>query len=91
MKNKQEEPQWISTTKAAELLGVSRKTVFKRIQSKLIKADKVGRNYIIATDEINRLLGKRGPLTEAEKTRIDAAIQRAVEQYGTALRLLGKE
>lgn len=83
--------QWVSTTKAAEILGVSRVTVFKRIQQGTLRAEKVGRNYLIPIDEINRFLGKKGPLNEEEKARIDEAVKRAVKQYGTALRMLGKE
>lgn len=91
MKDKTLGEQWVSTTKAASLLGVSRVTVFKRIKAGTLKAEKVGRNYLISVEEINSLLGKRGPLTDEEKARIDRAIKKAVKQYGTALRLLGKE
>jgi excisionase family DNA binding protein len=91
MKDKTLGLHWISTTKAAELLGVSRITVFKKIKAGMIKAEKVGRNYLISVDEMNRVMGKRGPLTPEDKARIDKAIQRAVKQYGTALRMLGKE
>ena len=82
---------WISTTKAAELLSVSRITVFKKIKQGILKADKIGRNYLIPVDEINRFLGKKMPLSEAEKARVDEAVKRAVKQYGVALRMLGKE
>jgi excisionase family DNA binding protein len=42
---------YISTTEAAEMLGVSRVTVFNMIKDKRIKrAIKVGRNYIIPKD-----------------------------------------
>ena len=87
------EPQkhWISTTKAAELLGVSRITVFNKIKQGILKAEKIGRNYVISTEEVNRFLGKKMPLSEEEKARIDEAVKRAVKQYGAALRMLGKE
>lgn len=85
------EKQWVSTTRAAEILGVSRITVFKRIQRGILKAEKIGRNYLIPTDEINRFLGKKRSLNDEDKSRIDEAVKRAVKQYGVALRMLGKE
>lgn len=91
MDKKGKEKHWISTVKAAELLGVSRVTIFNRIKKGTLKADKVGRDYLISIEEIDRYLGKRGPLSEEEKARIDEAVKRAVKQYGTTLRLLGKE
>lgn len=82
---------WISTAQAAEILGVSRITVFKKIKQGLLRAHKVGRSYVIPSEEIQRFLGKSMPLTDEEKARIDTAVKRAVEQYGTALRMLAKE
>lgn len=91
MTRKEDQGHWVSTTKAAQLLGVSRITVFKRIKQGVLRAEKAGRNYIISTDEINRFLGKKRPLNDEEKRRIDEAVKRAVKQYGAALRMLGKE
>ena len=85
------EKPWISSTQAAEMLGVSRITVFKKIKQGRLKAEKFGRNYVISRDEINRFLGKKMPLNEQDKARIDEAVKRAVKQYGAALRMLGKE
>lgn len=45
---------FVSTTEAAKLLGVSSVTVFKRIQSGKIKAQKIGRNYLIPRSEIGK-------------------------------------
>jgi|GEM_PF-1489654 len=47
-----DERLFVSTTEAAKLLGVSTVTVFKRIQKGEIKAQKVGRNYLIPRSEI---------------------------------------
>jgi excisionase family DNA binding protein len=91
MGDKNAKKAWLSTAQAAELLGVSRVTVFKRIKDGTLMAEKVGRNYVIAADEVDRFLGKRGPLSEEEKAQIDEAVEKAVQQYGTALRMLGRE
>ncbi|TSC68339.1 MAG: hypothetical protein G01um101472_50 [Parcubacteria group bacterium Gr01-1014_72] len=87
MKNKGE--KYISSTEAAKILGVSRTTVFNKIQNGDIKAQKVGRNYIIAHDELNRILGLE--LTDEKKKEIEESVEKTIKEYSEALRLLGKE
>ena len=86
---KEKERKYMSATEAAKILGISRIAVFKRIQNGDIKAQKVGRNYIIAHDELNRILGRE--LTEERKKDIEASVEKTVKEYGEALRLLGRE
>ena len=81
-----EDKQYISTTKAAEKLGVSRITVFNRIKSGQISAKKVGRNYIIEKKDI--LGGRDAELTEAEKAVINKAVDKTVREYDETLKLL---
>jgi excisionase family DNA binding protein len=81
--------KYISTTEAAKILGISRTAIFNKIQGGDIKAQKVGRNYIIAHDELNRILGRE--LTDEKKRNIDASVEKTIREYGEALRLLGKE
>ncbi len=87
MENK--DKKFISATEAANILGISRTAVFKKIQNGDIKAQKVGRNYIIAHDELNRILGRE--LTEEKKKDIEASVDKTIREYGEALRMLGKE
>lgn len=44
--------QYYSTTQVAKILGISRIAVFKNIKSGKIRAQKVGRNYIINVDDL---------------------------------------
>lgn len=81
--------KYISATEAAKILGISRTAVFKKIQNGVLKAQKVGRNYIIAHNELNLVLG--GELTDERKKDIEASVEKTVKEYGEALRLLGKE
>ncbi len=80
---------YISTSEAAKYLGVSRVTVFKKIQKGEIPAKKVGRNYVILRESIIGGISK--PLTPDAKHQIDGAIERTVREYGETLRLLGNE
>ena len=81
--------KYLSTAELAKFLGVSRVAVFKKIKSGQIKAEKIGRNYIIPKEELAAILGLFVP--ERRKKEIDEVVRRAVKEYGSALRLLGKE
>lgn len=78
-----------STTKVAKILGISRQAVLKKIASGEIKAEKIGRNYII--NRGNLPIESGGELTEAKKEIINRAVRKTVREYGKTLRLLGKE
>ena len=78
-----------STTEAAKIFRVSRKTIFKWIQLGKLKGNKVGRNYIIPQESITERLGKK--LSAEKKAVVDKAVDKAIEDYGEVFRKLGKE
>ncbi|MBU2101246.1 helix-turn-helix domain-containing protein [Patescibacteria group bacterium] len=78
-----------STTEIAELLGISREAVLKKIKTGNLKARKVGRNYVINKADLPIEVG--GELTDAKKDLINRAVKKTVVEYGETLRLLGKE
>jgi excisionase family DNA binding protein len=84
MKNK----EYISTSEAATLLGVSRVSVFNRIKKGQIKAEKIGRNYII---EKNSLGGIFKNISLSEEKDVKRAMDRVLTEFAPALRKLGKE
>ena len=81
-----QDKQFISTTEAAKILGVSRITIFDRIKRGKIPAKKVGRNFIIEKSQIVR--GKDAQLTDDEKKLINKAVDRTIKEYGKTLKLL---
>lgn len=81
--------EFLTTTEAAKLLGISRIAVFKRIKTGAIKAKKVGRNFIIPRAEFAELL--ETALSATKKKDIEQAVKKTVAEYGTTLKLLGKE
>lgn len=84
--------QYISVAELAEMLGISRVAVFKKIQKGQIVAEKTGRAYVIRISDIEGLLhGKDEFLTEEKKENIDNAVEKVVQEYGDTLKLLGKE
>ena len=83
MKNK-----FISTTEAAQIMGISTVAVFKKIKSGEIKTERVGRNYLVYKDS---LPGIYKDITKDEKTEVEKAVGKVVKEYGDALKKLGKE
>lgn len=80
--------KYLSTDEAAKILGISRIAVFKRIKNGTLPAQRIGRNYAIDPSALGL---KGGKLTDQTKRRIGEAVKKAVEEYGEALRKLGKE
>ncbi len=80
--------EFISVKELADNLGVSRITVFNRIKKGVIRAQKVGRNYIIRRSDVPSMDGR---IDEATKKLIDQGIRKTVKEYGEVLKLLGRE
>lgn len=78
----------ISTNEAARILGISRVAVFKKIQSGKIKAEKVGRNFVI--DKVI-LIGSLEKPDENRKKEISKVVSDVLEDYGEVIKKLGKE
>jgi len=81
--------EYMTIPQLAKLLGVSRITVYKKVKKGDIPALRIGRVYAIPKKMISGILGKT--LGETAKKEIDNAVQKAVEEYGEVLRLLGRE
>ena len=81
--------EFFSTIEVARLLGISRVAIFKKIKSGQIKAQKVGRNFIIRQEDLADVLGSA--LTEEKKKKIEAAVKKTIREYGETLKLLGQE
>jgi excisionase family DNA binding protein len=77
---------YYSTAEAAKILGVSRVTVFRKIKEGAIKAEKIGRNFIVPANQLPTVTG-----TKATKEEINTAVKRAVKEFGKTLKQLGEE
>ena len=71
------------------MLGISRIAMFKKIKSGEIKAEKVGRNFVIHKKNLADIFGD--VLADSKKKVIEEAVKKTVQEYGETLRLLGKE
>lgn len=81
--------QFLSTVEVAKMLGISRIAVFKKIKSGEIKAQKIGRNFVIDKKDLPEVLGE--VIGEEKKREIELSVRKTVREYGQALKLLGKE
>ncbi len=80
--------QFISIQELANILGISRIAVYKKIKKGQIKAMKIGRNFAIPKKYVDHILGRT--LSAKDKQSIDKAIKRTVREYGETLKLLGR-
>lgn len=80
---------YLTVKELADILGISRVAVFKKIKKGQIKAEKIGRNFAIPKKEFENILGKT--LTEHQKKVIDEGIKKTIADYSGTLKLLGKE
>ena len=79
----------LSTAEVAKILGISRVAVHKKIINGDIKAKKVGRNYVIESADLSAALGVI--LSPERKKEIEKSVDKTIDEYGEALRKLGKE
>ncbi len=77
-----------STGEAAQILKISRIEVFRRIKAKKMKAEKVGRNYIIPRNVLVEALGKE--IGTQKREEINRAIEKAMKEYGETFKRLGR-
>lgn len=81
--------KYITIPMLAELLGVSRIAIYKRVKKGEIPAIKIGRTYVITDQTVSKILGTK--ITPKGKKRIDDALRRTVREYGEVLKKLGRE
>lgn len=80
------ETKTISVMQAANILGVSRVQVVRKIQSGTIPAQKIGRAYSIKEED---LPGIHQPSTKIENQRIKKAVDKMFKQHGDVMKKLG--
>lgn len=80
---------YVTIPQLANLLGVSRIAIYRRVKKGKIPAIKIGGTYVISDVTISSILGKEA--SKKTKERINAAVRKTVTEYGEVLKKLGKE
>lgn len=83
------EQKYYSTIETAQILGISRIAVYKKVKSGVISARKIGRNYAVPSQEVEIILGKT--LDSSQKRLIKSGVAKTVREYGEALKMLGRQ
>ena len=78
-----------STSEVASILHLSRVEIFRKIKAGKIKAEKIGRNYVIPFDSIEEILGET--IGTHKKNEIEKVIDKALKEYGEVFKKLSKE
>lgn len=78
--------EYISTTEAAEILGLDRTQVFRLVKAGKIPAERIGRNFAIKKSDLG-IYG--GELTPEQKKDIEKGVDQVFREYGEALKKLG--
>ena len=81
--------KYITIPQLAELMGLSRIEVYRKVRKGQIQAEKIGNMYVITDKEVAHILGKK--TTAKGKKQIEKAVKKTVKEYGEVLRKLGKE
>ena len=81
--------RYITLPQLAQLLGISRIAVYKKVKKGQIKAVRIGKSFAVSQKQIANILEKS--LLEKDKKEIDAAVKKTVKEYGKVLKLLGSE
>jgi excisionase family DNA binding protein len=81
------EGEFVSVAQAAELLGITRQAVLKRIRAGRLSATKVGQAYIVPRNALSEATAKRDAVLEEIVRRLVAAYEpERVYLFGSAAR-----
>lgn len=83
------EKKFFSVAEVASMLGISRIAVFKKIKAGVLPAFKVGRAYVISSEDLKIILGES--LTGKQKKDIETGVKKAVREYKETFRMLSNE
>ncbi|OQA04808.1 MAG: Helix-turn-helix domain protein [bacterium ADurb.Bin400] len=83
-----QQEEFISTTRAAEILGLNRTQVFRLIKAGKIPATRIGRNFAIKMSDLGVMAGKPN---HKDRQAVAQTVKRVLEEYGDVIRQLGEE
>ncbi len=81
--------KYFTVSQLADILGISRVAVHKKIKKGEIKAEKIGNMYVIPKSYVSEIFSHA--LSPHWKRIIKQAVHKAVKEYGDVLIKLGNE
>lgn len=85
-----DQEQLYTTSDIAKMLGVTRQTVFNWIKNKIITGQLMGGSFIVKGEDLYTFIHP-DEVTDQKKQIIENIVTKVVDEYGEALRKLGKE
>jgi len=79
---------YISTTEAAEVMGISREAVLKQIKTGKLQAEKIAGNFLIDKNNLGTIYQE---ITPDQEKKVEKAVARVLKDYKATLIKLGKE
>lgn len=87
--NKQEKRDYVSVKELADIIGISRVAVFNRIKNGKIKAEKIGRNFVIFKKDVPEIFNPS--LSINDKNELEQGVKKVLKDYGETIKMLGRE
>lgn len=81
-----QQKEFYTTSEAADIIGLSRSQVFRKLKAGKIPYKKVGRYHLIPRSFIDSFLGK---LAQEDKKEIKSAVKKTIREYGEVIKMLG--
>ena len=78
--------KYLSITDLAQIMGLSRVQVFRKIKAKQIPAEKIGNFYVIPRDYAASITGE---MTKKDERTIKKGVARVIKEYGEVIKKLG--
>lgn len=87
------EPKYLTIPQLANLLGISRIAVYKKVKAGFIPAQQIGRNFAISEEYIhaNLVSIQKSFLSDGEIVDIDGVMAQMMKEHGSVLMQLGRE
>lgn len=81
--------EYLTIKELADILHVSRISIFKKVKKGEIKAERIGKIYILPKKQLNDVL--YNTLSEKLKKEIEHGVLKVINEYGDVIKKLGEE
>ena len=81
--------EYLTIKELTEILHLSRQAIFRKVKSGEIKAEMVGKTYIIPKQQLDHVF--YNTLSNKFKKEIDRGVSKVIKEYGDVIKKLGEE
>ena len=72
--------KYLTIPQLAKILGLTRIAVYKKVKKGQIKSIRIGKNFAIPIEEVDKISGKI--LSKEDKSIINKAVSKTINEYG---------